>query len=485
EQFRTLAEAIPQLCWMAHSDGYTFWYNQRWYRYTGTTPEQMEGWGWQSVHDPRTLPDERERWKASISTGEPLDMVLTLRGSDGVFRPFLTRAVPLKDSDGRVVRWFGTNTDITELHKAQEELSTSEERLRLAQKAAGIGTFEWNIQTGAKIWTPELEAMHGLPPGGFEKRQSIFEDLIHPEDRAMITELIDSALKSKQPTEAEWRVVWEDGSVHWLAGRWDVFINGSGEAVRMIGVNVDVTRRKRTEEALLTVNRKLIEAREKLNVEEKLAAMGRLASGIAHEIRNPVAMISSSLATAANSDVAAADRAEMVQIASGEAKRLEHLTTDFLTYARPGAPQRSQVPVNDLLSYVADVVKSHAAKKAIQVIYVPAENFAADVDPTQVHGALLNLVLNGMDAAHSPGSVTLGAARKQAFIQIDVQNTGEPISELDLPRIFEPFYSTKPSGTGLGLAIARRVAQTHGGDLWVSCNQKDRVTFSMTLPGCS
>jgi PAS domain S-box-containing protein len=101
-QFRTLANSIPQLAWMANADGWVFWYNQRWYSYTGTTPEQMEGWGWQSVHDPNELPKVLEQWKNSIASGEPFDMVFPLRGADGVFRPFLTRVMPLFDSQGLV-----------------------------------------------------------------------------------------------------------------------------------------------------------------------------------------------------------------------------------------------------------------------------------------------------------------------------------------------------------------------------------------------
>ena len=225
--------------------------------------------------------------------------------------------------------------------------------------------------------------------------------------------------------------------------------------------------------------------REQLVDEEKLAAVGRLASGIAHEIRNPVAMISSSLATAANTKIGEADREEMVQIAAREASRLEHLTTEFLNYARPLAPQLSSVLVNDLLSYTVDVVKAHAASRSIQVSYFCSEDLAIKVDSAQVQGALLNLVLNGIDAAYSPGAIALDAAQKDTLVQIDVQNTGEPIPDADLPRIFEPFYSAKPGGTGLGLAIARRVAEVHGGDLWVSSNQKGRVVFSMTLSDVS
>ena len=122
EQFRNLADSIPNLAWWANGDGYITWYNRRWYEYTGTTPEQMEGWGWQSVHDPKMLPNVLERWKMSIATGEPFDMEFPLLGADGIFRTFLTRVLPLKDSDGKVLRWFGTNTDISVLKQAEERL---------------------------------------------------------------------------------------------------------------------------------------------------------------------------------------------------------------------------------------------------------------------------------------------------------------------------------------------------------------------------
>ena len=122
EQFRGLAEGIPQLAWTANPDGWIYWYNQRWYQYTGTSPQQMEGWGWQSVHDPDELPQVMERWKVSIATGERFDMVFPLRGADGVFRPFLTRVLPLRDTHGHVVRWFGTNTDISDQRRTEEQL---------------------------------------------------------------------------------------------------------------------------------------------------------------------------------------------------------------------------------------------------------------------------------------------------------------------------------------------------------------------------
>ena len=122
-QFRALAESIPQLAWMAEPDGHIFWYNKRWFEYTGTTLESMQGWGWQSVHDPDVLPAVMERWRASIEQGTPFrDGLSRCRGSDGQFRAFLTRVLPVKDEHGAVVRWFGTSTDIEVQKQAEDDL---------------------------------------------------------------------------------------------------------------------------------------------------------------------------------------------------------------------------------------------------------------------------------------------------------------------------------------------------------------------------
>jgi PAS domain S-box-containing protein len=131
-----------------------------------------------------------------------------------------------------------------------EAVRASEERLRLAQQAARIGTFESNIRTGVSIWTPELEAIYGLPPGGFGGTQKAFENLVHPDDLAGVIELVERSLKSGQSASREWRVVWPDGSVHWIAGRWQALMDESGTPLRVVGVNIDVTERRRSEERL-------------------------------------------------------------------------------------------------------------------------------------------------------------------------------------------------------------------------------------------
>lgn len=138
EQFRTLADSVPQLAWMAEADGHIFWYNQRWYQYTGAAPEGMMGWGWESVHDPTVLPEVLVRWRAAIKTGKRFEMVFPLRGRDGNFRDFLTLIVPVRDANGNVVRWFGTNTDITEQRRSEEALRRSEKLAATGRLAASI-----------------------------------------------------------------------------------------------------------------------------------------------------------------------------------------------------------------------------------------------------------------------------------------------------------------------------------------------------------
>lgn len=132
EELRALADSIPQLAWMANPDGHIFWYNRGWYEYTGTTLEDMEGWGWQSVHDPEILPLVVERWTAAIRNREPFDMEFPLRGRDGVFQWFLTRVNPVFDAQGAVVRWFGTNTNVDRVKRAEAD----RERLLASEKEA-------------------------------------------------------------------------------------------------------------------------------------------------------------------------------------------------------------------------------------------------------------------------------------------------------------------------------------------------------------
>jgi signal transduction histidine kinase len=224
-------------------------------------------------------------------------------------------------------------------------------------------------------------------------------------------------------------------------------------------------------------------ARERLVQEERLAAVGRLASGIAHEIRNPVSAIVSALSTARRTSVAAAEREEMFDIAAKESTRLEKLTTDFLTYARPRHPQKSISSLDNTIGYVADVCRPRASERGVTIHAHPSGGLVAEIDAGYVQQALVDLVVNGVEATPPDGRVDLSAdGANGGEVRIAVENSGPNIPPASVARIFEPFFTTKPQGTGLGLAIARNIARAHGGDLILSKNEPGRVCFTLTFP---
>jgi signal transduction histidine kinase len=223
--------------------------------------------------------------------------------------------------------------------------------------------------------------------------------------------------------------------------------------------------------------------RERLLEDERLAAVGRLSSAIAHEIRNPVAAIASALSTAKSGSLEAAEREEMFDIAAKEAIRLETLTTDFLAYARPRDPRKVSGPIDDTLAYVADICRTRSNEKDVVISVEESGDLMAEIDAAQVQQALVNLVMNGVEAAPWGGRVKLRAVKDHnGSIRIDVEEDGPAIPPETVGLIFEPFFTTKPEGTGLGLAIARNIIRAHGGDLILAVNEQGRVCFSIILP---
>ena len=220
----------------------------------------------------------------------------------------------------------------------------------------------------------------------------------------------------------------------------------------------------------------------KLLEEGKLAAVGRFSSAIAHEIRNPVAMISSALATASNREPGSEQSREMYDIATKEAARLERLTTDFLAYARPRSPSMALSNVADSIGYIADICRPRAAANNIQVHCQCDTPLTAEIDSGQLQQALLNLAMNAVEASAHGGSVFLRGRREHSRIILEIENGHGPMPATTVPYIFEPFFTTKSGGTGLGMGITRNIVLAHGGDIVLAQNDAKAIRFVLSLP---
>ncbi len=263
--FKQLANAVPQLEWIARADGYIEWYNDRWYEYTGTTPEQMQGWGWQIVHDQDMLPEVMRKWKDSIEKGLFFEMVFPLKGKDGIFREFLTRGIPVKDQEGKIQHWFGINTDVTELKKAENELRESEERAKarsqelekvldsvpaavwIAHDSQGINisgnkySYEWlNIPLGAN-------ASKSAPEGERPETFSLMKNGKELKAEEMPVQLSASGVELR---DFEFTLVYLDGSERHVLGNAVPLRDESGHPIGSVSSFMDITSRKKTEAAL-------------------------------------------------------------------------------------------------------------------------------------------------------------------------------------------------------------------------------------------
>ncbi len=257
-KFRQLANSIPQLAWMADAEGWIYWYNERWFEFTGSTLSEMQGWGWQRVHDPTELPQVLARWSEALAQGKPLDMIFPLRRADGVFRRFLTRVMPLRDASGTIQTWFGTNTDITEQEEARlgveklaERLRTSEERLRRVAEASGVILWEWNSKTGQIESDAGFASLFGLPEGT-ELTISAVASRIDPDHHSMLAEAAAKAMRGESEGRhvVEFRTSGLDGSPdRWVESRGRPLSDPDGRTAGLAGAMIEITARRQAEEA--------------------------------------------------------------------------------------------------------------------------------------------------------------------------------------------------------------------------------------------
>jgi PAS domain S-box-containing protein len=312
-QFAVLAESLPQLVWSARSDGSHDYFNRRWHEFTGLTPEQSQGDGWQGAVHPKDLPEVQAQWRRSIRAGEPYESEYRIRNAAGRYEWVLSRAVPIQDLSGDAIRWFGTSTNINAQKKAEEAVRSLETHYRLALEAANLGTWQIDIEKSRMLWDEGTCALYQIPhDGSFSLPLDQAIEMIHPDDREGVKTRISEACdpQSSGKYESEYRAILPDGKQRWFRSAGQAFFAADGEtphAVILSGVVSDITERHAFEEAQQLLTRELNH-----RVKNLFAIANGMVSMTARTARDPKEM-----ATALRGRLSALSRAhELVQPAA-------------------------------------------------------------------------------------------------------------------------------------------------------------------------
>ncbi|HEY2361306.1 MAG TPA: ATP-binding protein [Candidatus Angelobacter sp.] len=368
--------------------------------------------------------------------------------------------------------------DISEARKTREALRTTERRLQVAQVSARLGSWEWNVKTNELWWADGMWLVHGQPIGSVEPTFENGMAFIHPDDRDRVQLALQQALTGKGEYETEYRTTFPDGSVHWIGARGRAIFDEEGRPERMIGVAMDITSNKLAEDAL--------------RKSEKLAAAGRLAATIAHEINNPLEAVTNLLYILRLNDKWDDNARSYVAQAEHELARIAHVARQTLGFYRDTtSPHLMDLPkiVNEVLSlYLPRIQAKHI-------------NLSREFDETvkitglagEIRQVVSNLVANAIDALPANGALRIRVQHAREMANSDrlggkivIADTGSGISPQHRKKLFEPFYTTKQDvGTGLGLWVSREIVQKHGGNISLRSSivpGHSGTVFSIFLP---
>ncbi len=485
-ELREVIETIPVMAWSAGADGAAEFFNQRWLEYAGLTADQARGLGWTTALHPNDLKGLVHYWQEILASGQAGEFEARLRRFDSEYRWFLFRATPSLDESGKVVKWYGTNTDIEERKRAEQDLRRSEAYLAEAQRLTQTGSCAIDGTSRRTIyWSEEMFRIFGLDPHQGLPMWEQWLQQIHTEDRDKVKLAGERTFLEKVSCDVEFRIVQPGRTVKHIQGIGHPVLSPNGELVQVVGTMVDITARKLAEEA----RDRLRQLEADLAHISRVSTMGELTASLAHEIKQPIG------AVVTNAEVclrllnrnlpdlqeARETALEMVKDARRAADIIERVRTLY----QKGSSQLDFVDINELIRDMVVVLHNEANRHSITIDTDMAEGLPLVMaDRVQLQQVLMNLMLNGIEAIHdATGQLSVRsqlAEDDQVLISIIDTGMGLPAEQID--RIFDAFFTTKPQGTGLGLAITRSVIESHGGRIWASANPGRGATFHFTLP---
>jgi PAS domain S-box-containing protein len=473
-RYRTLLASVPQLIWTCLPNGYCDFLSPQWLEYTGVPESEQLGYLWLDVLHPEDRPRAFQAWRDAVEDRAEYDLEYRIRGRDGAYRWFKTRGSPLRDEAGQIVRWFGTCTDIDLVKRTEEALRESQSRLAMATRAGNLGLFDWDLASGSVHWTEEQEKLFGIAPGTFEGTQEAWMRRVHPEDvKEVMTAFKACAAGHQERMEFAYRALLPDASTRWLEGSARLLYGHDGQPVRLVGVCVDVTERRLSEQALRRNNEEL----------------KQFAYAASHDLQEPLRTVISytQLLTRNARGKLAPEEKRFMQFIVESSERMMDLIRDLREYLEVSGDGSEQGPV-DLNQTLATVLQN------LQVaIRESGAAVSQDTLPVvlgkEAHflQLLQNLLSNGMKYRRDgvPPVLHVSARRMDNEWEFSVRDNGQGIAREYWARVFGVFkrlHGKSIPGTGIGLALCQRVVERYGGRIWLDSEPGAGSTFFFTLP---
>ncbi len=414
-------------------------------------------------------------------------------GRSGASRIFLNNLTGIVE-ERRLVRAWGTQRDVTEQRRAEEDRRRAEARLRSALAAADLGTWEWDVKADSFAWSETAERMFGLAAGTFRGGLAEYLQMVHPDHRAFIESRLRQIARDGGSLTGEVRIVRGDGAVRWLASRGDVVRDEEGRIIRLVGAVMDVTEQHAAADEKEQIDRRLQET-------QKLESLGILAGGVAHDFNNLLTGILGNTSLARMDLPVTSPVQAYLEAVEKTSRRAAELCKQMLAYSGKGRFVVQRLDLGEVVADTVQLVHPSISKSAMIDYHFAPDLPAISGDATQMRQIIMNLVINASDAlGDGPGVITLRTGAIQAdaayladtmlsprtppgeYVFLEISDTGCGMSSETLSKIFNPFFTTKFTGRGLGLAAVLGIVRGHGGAMKVSSEVGKGSTFRLLLP---
>ena len=483
-RLRQVIDAIPALAWCNLPDGPNEFLNKRWHEYTGLSPEQSSGWGWQVALHPDDLPNLMEKWTKMLASGESDEVEARLRRRDGVYRWFLIRAEAFRDESGKIVRWYGTSTDIDDRKRAEAQVEQAYLRLTEAQQLSKTGSFITDLLGDEHNWSEEAFRIFEFDPAA-KVTVELIRNTIHPEDLPTFEAVIARGMTGAD-VDFGFRIVTSRGTVKHLRGMARVMAQSGGRPL-FIGALQDVTQSKLAEEAL-------DKARSELAHVARIATLNALTASIAHEVNQPLSGIITNASTCRRMLDGNPPNIEGARETARRIIRDGNRASDVITRLRALFSKKDftlePLDLNEATREVIALSLSDLQRNRVVLLSNLAENLPPVMgDRVQLQQVVLNLLRNASDAMGTiqdrPRELLIRTERdEEDRVRLSVKDAGIGLTPETADKLFEAFYTTKTDGMGIGLSVSRSIIERHQGRLWAEQNAGPGATFSFSVPCC-